>query len=67
MKIEHLEAMNKLKSELRLPLSEFDHQFLELESFEFIANKSAWEREIECDIALPSKHKTKFKQNMLVR
>jgi glutamate dehydrogenase (NADP+) len=53
MKMEHLEAMNKLKSELRLPLSEFGRQFPELEGFKFIPNKSVWEIEIEYEIALP--------------
>jgi glutamate dehydrogenase (NADP+) len=53
MKMEHLEAMNKLKSELRLPLSEFGRQFPELEGFEFIPNKSVWEIAIEYEIALP--------------
>jgi glutamate dehydrogenase (NADP+) len=53
MKMEHLEAMNKLKSELRLPLSEFGRQFPNLNGFEFIPNKSVWEIEIECEIALP--------------
>jgi glutamate dehydrogenase (NADP+) len=53
MKMEHLEAMNKLKNEMRLPLSEFGRQFPELEGFEFIRNKSVWEIEIPCDIALP--------------
>jgi glutamate dehydrogenase (NADP+) len=53
MKMEHLKAMNKLKTELRLPLSQFGRQFPHLNGFKFIANKSVWECEIECDIALP--------------
>jgi glutamate dehydrogenase (NADP+) len=53
MKKIHLEAMNKLKNELRLPLSEFSRQFPELEGFEFISGESVWCQNIECDIALP--------------
>jgi glutamate dehydrogenase (NADP+) len=53
MKMEHLEAMNKLKNEMRLPLSEFGRQFPQLNGFEFIGNRSVWEIEISCDIALP--------------
>jgi glutamate dehydrogenase (NADP+) len=53
MTMEHLEAMNKLKNEMRLPLSEFGRQFPQLNGFEFIRNKSVWEIEISCDIALP--------------
>jgi glutamate dehydrogenase (NADP+) len=53
MTMEHLEAMNKLKSEMRLPLSEFHRQFPELDGFEFISEESVWQQEIECDIALP--------------
>jgi glutamate dehydrogenase (NADP+) len=53
MTMEHLEAMNKLKSEFRLPLSAFARQFPELNGFEYVANKSVWECEIECEIALP--------------
>jgi glutamate dehydrogenase (NADP+) len=53
MKMEHLEAMNKLKSEMRLPLSEFGTKFPELDGFEFIPNKSVWELEVPCEIALP--------------
>jgi glutamate dehydrogenase (NADP+) len=53
MTIAHVEAMNKLKSELRLPLSEFGRQFPELNNFEFIGNASVWSQDIACDIALP--------------
>jgi glutamate dehydrogenase (NADP+) len=53
MTFEHLEAMNKLKTELRLPLSQFARQFPLLTGFEFIPNKSVWECDIQCDIALP--------------
>jgi glutamate dehydrogenase (NADP+) len=53
MTMEHLEAMNKLKTELRLPLSEFARQFPDLNGFEYAGNKSVWECEIECEIALP--------------
>jgi glutamate dehydrogenase (NADP+) len=50
---EHLEAMNKLKTELRLPLSQFARQFPSLTGFEFIPDKSVWECDIQSDIALP--------------
>jgi glutamate dehydrogenase (NADP+) len=53
MKLEHLEAMNKLKTEFRLPLSQFGRQFPSLTGFEFIQNKSVWECDIQCDVALP--------------
>jgi glutamate dehydrogenase (NADP+) len=53
MTMAHLEAMNKLKSELRLPLSEFGRQFPELTDFEFIKDASVWSQDISCDIALP--------------
>jgi glutamate dehydrogenase (NADP+) len=53
MKMIHLEAMNKLKNELRLPLSEFRRQFPGLDGFEFISGESVWSQNIVCDIALP--------------
>jgi glutamate dehydrogenase (NADP+) len=53
MKMAHLEAMNKLKSEMRWPLSEFRNKFPELDGFEFIPNRSVWELEVPYEIALP--------------
>jgi len=53
MKMEHVEAMNKLKSQYRSSLSEFAIKFPQLSGFEYIPNKSVWELEIPCEIALP--------------
>lgn len=53
MTLEHVEAMNKLKSVLRKPLSEYGTSFPELKGFEYIPGKSVWECEIPCEIALP--------------
>jgi glutamate dehydrogenase (NADP+) len=53
MKMEHVDAMNALKAELRLPLAQFAERFPELSGFEYIPNKSVWDLEIPCDIALP--------------
>jgi glutamate dehydrogenase (NADP+) len=53
MKLEHVEAMNTLKTDLRLPLSEFGAKFPSLTGFEYVDGKSVWEIDIPCDIALP--------------
>jgi glutamate dehydrogenase (NADP+) len=53
MTLEHVEAMNALKTQRRLPLSEFGATFPSLSGFEYIEGKSVWECEIPCDIALP--------------
>jgi glutamate dehydrogenase (NADP+) len=53
MTLQHVEAMNKLKQEYRLPLSEFNEKFPVLESGVYLEGKSVWEVEIPADIALP--------------
>ncbi|OHT06429.1 NADP-specific glutamate dehydrogenase [Tritrichomonas foetus] len=53
MTMEHCEAMNKLKTQLRKPLSEYKATFPELSGFEYIPDKSVWAVEIPCEIALP--------------
>jgi glutamate dehydrogenase (NADP+) len=53
MSLEHVDAMNTLKTDLRLPLSEFGAKFPTLNGFEYIDGKSVWEVNIPCDIALP--------------
>jgi glutamate dehydrogenase (NADP+) len=53
MTLEHVDAMNTLKTQLRLPLSEFAASFPKLSGFEYIEGKSVWECEVACDIALP--------------
>ena len=53
MKMEHCEAMNKLKSVIRKPLSEFGKCFPELTGFEYVPDKSVWEIELPVDVALP--------------
>lgn len=53
MKLEHVESMNKLKQEMRLPLSEFGTKFPEFTGFEYIPGRSVWEVDVPCEIALP--------------
>jgi glutamate dehydrogenase (NADP+) len=53
MKLEHVESMNKLKQEMRLPLSDFGTKFQEFTGFEYIPGRSVWDVEVPCEIALP--------------
>jgi glutamate dehydrogenase (NADP+) len=53
MTMEHLEAMNLLKTEKRLPLSEYGRQFPHLSGFEYVSDVSVWNCDVECEIALP--------------
>jgi glutamate dehydrogenase (NADP+) len=53
MTMQHLDAMNKLKSELRQPLADFGKVFPELSGFVYIPNTSVWDIKEPCDIALP--------------
>jgi hypothetical protein len=40
MKLEHIESMNKLKQEMRLPFLEFGTKFSEFMGFEYIPGRS---------------------------
>jgi glutamate dehydrogenase (NADP+) len=50
---EHVDAMNKLKSEMHGSLDQYKEKFPALSGFEYIPGKSVWACEIPCEIALP--------------
>jgi len=54
MKLENVDAMNRLKTEMRLPLSQFGAKFPNLSGIDSIPDKSIWNVAILCEIALPS-------------